>query len=563
MALHEDTILLAHVTTDALERPENFIFSISNEEVPSNYSEVLSSPHRSEWQEAIRKEYLSLIEKGVFGSPCPLPSDRKATGNKLVLKNKIDSSGKLERRKARLTAQGFSQVPGVDYGITATYAPVAHMDSLRLFLALVASYDLECIHVDFVTAFLNSDLDETLFLKVPPGFNECQDRIHVPSGHVLPLRKAIYGLKQSNHLWNANIVESLTQSVGFTQLQTDKSIFVRHQGSQIQMILLYVDDCAIAAESAEAVLQIYHQLNEDYECNNLGDLKWLLGFEITRHRATRTISILQSQFIKDMAERFDYPDICPHLTPADLRHPTSDFDSSTGLADAIDFPYRSLVGCLLWIFVISRPDIGPALLHLCRFQSSPGIKHWEALLWLLGYVLNTQSLPLRLGGISPPDLRLVGWSDANYSKEDDCKSTSGYIVSLGGLGSISWGSKRQTITALSSTESEYMALAAAARQILWLRMMLSELRVPPDPSGVPTIIFCDNSATISLTKHDVAFNRTKHIHVRFHFLRDHVRLNEIQIKKVPSMDNRADQMTKFTQPLPLFETQRAVNLGVK
>jgi hypothetical protein len=101
----------------------------------------------------------------------------------------------------------------------------------------------------------------------------------------------------------------------------------------------------------------------------------------------------------------------------------------------------------------------------------------------------------------------------------------------------------------------------ATKKILWVRMLLEELSIPPDPSGAPTIIFCDNSAAIQLSKHDVAFNRTQHIHIRHHFLRDHVLLRHIEIRKVHTSENRADQMTKFSQPISLFVAQREINLG--
>jgi len=558
-------IFLAHVTTDAQDQPSSFIFSLPATPVPSNYDEVLSSQDRSQWQDAIRAEYLSLINIGVFGIPCPLSAGRKATGNKLVLRNKLDFTGQLERRKARLTAQGFSQIPGIDYGITATYAPVAHMNSLRVFLSLVAAFNLECIHVDFVTAFLNSDLEETLYLRPPPGFNDVQDRLHVPVGHVLPLKKAIYGLKQSNYLWNVNVVRTITQTAGFTQLVSDKSHFVRWINSSPQFILLYVDDCVIAADCSESLQLIYELLNSDYQCNNLGDVHWLLGFQISRDKAARTISINQTQFISDMVARFAPSGSPSHLTPADLRSSTTEADSAISPEDIHSMaavPYRSLIGCLLWVLVISRPDIGPSLLHLCRFQNTPGPKHWQALLWLLGYVSATRSLSLRLGGIPSSDLRLIAWTDANYSKIDDCKSTSGFIICFGGFGSICWLSKRQPLTALSSTEAEYLALAAATKKIIWLRMLLGELHVPPDPSGDPVVIFCDNSSTIQLSKHDVAFNRTQHINIRYHFLRDHVLLKEITVRKIHTSENRADQMTKFSQPVSLFTAQRAINLGL-
>jgi hypothetical protein len=192
-------------------------------------------------------------------------------------------------------------------------------------------------------------------------------------------------------------------------------------------------------------------------------------------------------------------------------------------------PFRSLIGCALWVYVVSRPDIGPALLHLCRFQNNPGRAHWDALLWLLGYLLDTRSLKLTLGGIDHTGFRLLCYCDSNYEKSGNCKSVSGYIITIGGFGSICWSSKQQTLTALSSTEAEYVALTPAVKQVLWLRMMLTELSIAANPHGVATIVYCDNSAAIAISKHDIAFGRTKHIDIRHHFIRDYILLRSIQV----------------------------------
>jgi hypothetical protein len=227
-----------------------------------------------------------------------------------------------------------------------------------------------------------------------------------------------------------------------------------------------------------------------------------------------------------------------------------------------NIPYRSLIGCLLWIYVVSRPDIGPHLLHLCKFQNNPGRRHWDAAVWLLGYLVSSKHLCLTIGGISSPQLRLLCFCDSNNEKTDYCKSTSAFIVTTGGIGTISWSSKYQETTALSSTEAEYVALTPAVKHVLWLRMMFSELGIKADPHGNPTIVYCDNSSTIKLTSHEVAHGRSKHINVRYHFIRDYILLREIQVLKIHTSENRADQMSKMTQPFSLFSAQRAINLGL-
>jgi hypothetical protein len=229
-----------------------------------------------------------------------------------------------------------------------------------------------------------------------------------------------------------------------------------------------------------------------------------------------------------------------------------------------DKPYRGLIGSLLWIGIISRPDIMVRLLRLAKFQSNPGPKHWNSLLHVLKYVASTRSITLNLGGIDPSALCLTAYSDSDYNKNDDCKSTSGYITTIGGLGSLSWNSKYQSVTALSSTESEYMALGVCTQEVLHLRSLIEPLGIASlDPNTnrlPPTKIFCDNSSAILLSSHEISHGRSKHINVRHHFIRDYIATADISISKVASADNRADMLTKY-QSTALFRRHRDLNLG--
>jgi hypothetical protein len=550
---------LTHVLLDVFHVPTTIVPSISNQPVPKSYDEAIDGPNSEEWKVAISNEYMSLVKNKCL-SVADLPENKRLLGTKLVLKNKTSADGALTIRKARLTMKGYSQVYGEDYD--ETYAPVAHMITIRLFFNLVAVMKMYVIHVDFVTAFLNSQLSEEIYISVPPGFNERQDLLYVPDGKVLRLNKAIYGLKQSNHLWSHFLSKAITEGLGFEQLKTDVSLYIKRVDGKLLMIIVYVDDCGIAATSQEEAIELYEKLKTIYACNNLGEMKWMLGIEFIRDYDSKLVKISQSKYIIDMMDKFkEYVTTKKYTMPADPKElPTDAMKPSTDeeLELMKNVPYRPLLGSLLWLMVVSRPDISYIIIQLAKYQSDPGILHWKMLLRVFHYVISTKDMYLTLGGIDVSEIKLIVYSDANYSKVDNCKSVSGYVTTIGGVGSLSWSSKLQPVTALSTTEAEYMALSSACQEALYLRSLLSEIGLVMND---PTVIYCDSTSAINLTKHDIEHGRSKHINTRFHFIRDQIMCNLIKVVKIPTIENRADMVSK-QQVLNLFVNQRKINLGI-
>ena len=202
-------------------------------------------------------------------------------------------------------------------------------------------------------------------------------------------------------------------------------------------------------------------------------------------------------------------------------------------------PYRSLVGCLNYLAVGTRPDISYVVGRLSSVLDCYRPEHWDAAIRVVRYLKGSRLLALQLGG--PNSIKLVGHSDSDYA---NCPSTSlsigGYCFSLGS-GAVSWASRKQKSVADSSCYAEYIALHEASHEVVFLRELLSTL-ISGDPS--PTVVYCDNDAAAILTEDHVWHARVKHIRVKYHYVRERVASKELVVKRVSSHDNVADILTK-------------------
>ena len=515
--------------------------------IPRSYTEAMSSPL---WREAVSRELDAHQQNGTWQF-VPLPPGRKAIGSKYVFKLKLNPDGSVERAKARLTAKGCSQVPGSDY--TDTFAPTLFYNTLRAVLAIVAAEDYELHHLDVETAFLNARVQEDLYMQVPEG-------VDAPANTVCKLHKALYGIKQAPHEWHAEIASTL-QQLGYTASTRDPCLFFkRSQTGRTLLFPLFVDDCFPACHTADLTEMCAdkQRLMRAYKIKDSGDASLLLGIRVTRDRQARTLRLDQEMYVTRLLSEYDMSECKPASTPEFLQGATEDggelapiasssstsSDSSltNGAPDAsLREWYGALVGALLYLALATRPDIAHAVNRLSRALVAPTDAHRVAALRVLRYLKATPALGITLGGRM--DSRpLVAFSDANWASKspDDARSTSGWLLKIGS-GPVCWASKKQSVTALSSTESEYIAAALAAREVVWLRDLLLGIGVA---STRATTLFCDNRAAKSLAESPNVGSRSKHINTRFHYLRECVQDGSIAIEWLPSEQQPADLFTK-------------------
>jgi hypothetical protein len=232
------------------------------------------------------------------------------------------------------------------------------------------------------------------------------------------------------------------------------------------------------------------------------------------------------------------------LLETDLYHYKSPATSKLGTAINFDLPikFAEIVGGLLYLSNGTRPDLSFAVHHLCRFMHKPETSHYQALLRLLLYLKGTFAHGITLGGPAAP---LRGFADADHKRNGDCRSTSGYIFLLN-QGPISWRSTTQRHPALSSCESEYVALSLATQEALWLRSLLQELNLLHDGTG--TTIYGDNKGSLKLAEHPYDHCRTKHINLHYHFIKSYLNSNDIDLHYCPTQSNIADLFTKALEP---------------
>lgn len=488
--------------------------------LPQTYQEAMESPQKEEWSEAIKEELMALEENETWSKV--ENSGQRTLTTKWVFAIKKDENGQVSRYKARLCARGFSQIKGVDY--EEIFSPTTRYDSIRIILSIAAKYNLEIQQFDVKTAFLNGYLEEEIYISIPEG-------LHINSKYVLRLHKSLYGLKQASRCWNKRFTDFL-KKYGFIQCQADSCIYVGIFKQVKVILILYVDDALIVSESKLIIKEIIDCLKQEFKIKEL-NLTYFVGMEIKR--LNDCICICQSDYIRQVIQKFSMCNANAVSTPADVNVVISkNEDESTS-----NFPYREAIGSLLFLCSVSRPDICFAVNVLSRYVNNPSQQHVNAIKRVIRYLIDTKDYFIKYGESND----LIGYSDSDFASDVDTrKSTTGYIFQMNG-GPITWCSQKQKTIALSTTEAEFVAACESAKEILWLKQLLSELG-----ENYNCITLCvDNQSAIKLINNPSYHKRTKHIDVKYNFIREKVELGLIKVEYVPSNEQLADILTK---PLP-------------
>ena len=497
----------------------------------------MGSSDADKWQEAMCTEILAILGNETY-EIVDLPAGAKAIGSGWVFKVKRKADCTVERYKARLVAKGYSQRPGIDY--SEIFAPTFRPAALRLIIALAGIEGMELRSVDISSAFTNGDLEEEIYMMQPEGFHQGGPN------KVCKLKKSLYGLKQSARQWNKKLHSELA-NLGFTRLQSDRSIYLYARGELKIILPVYIDDLTFASKDTALIDKAVEDLSKVFKLRDLGETRFLLGIEITRDRKKRTISLSQHQYVVDLLERYGMQDCNPVGTPLPPGIKLSKKmapQNAEEIAFMREVPYLSAIGSLQYLATMTRPDIQYAVSYLARFNHNPGPQHWAALKHLLRYLQGSKDFKLVYTG-SDSALPFSTFSDASHGDcVDSGRSTGAYLAMIGG-GAVGWSSKLQTVVALSSTEAEYMAAVEAGKEIMWMRNILGEFGYAV--SG-PSSLGIDNLSAISVSKNPEHFGRMKHLDLRFFWLRDAVDSGVVAPFHVPGTEQPADALTK---PLPL------------
>ena len=494
---------------------------------PRSVTEAMSSNEREKWSEAMDKEMNSIQSNKVW-ELVELPEGKKPIGCKWVYKIRKGADGEIDRYKARLVAKGFSQQHGFDYD--ETFSPVARFESLRLLLALAVQSGLTVHQMDVTTAFLNGTLKEEVYMQQPEGYIE-----KGKENLVCKLNHSLYGLKQAPRCWNS-VLDQKLKEIGFVQTVSDPCIYKAVSEDDF-IIGIYVDDILLAGKSQERMKEVKSILSKMFEVKDLGELNYFLGVKVVQNHKDGTIWIGQPTFTESVLKKSGMDNCKSLTTPVDTGIKLVNGSEDSEYVDKIE--YQSIVGSLLYLSMRTRPDITYAVSVAARFCSNPTIQHLTAVKRILRYLRGTTHYGLLYERSDSKEL--IGYSDADWGGDkNDCKSTSGFVFQIGGT-AITWQSKKQTCVALSTAEAEYVALAGAAQEAVWLKHLYQELAHSPDK---PVLIKEDNQSAIAISKNPQYHGRVKHIDIKYHFIREQVCNRNVELEYCPTSAMIADMLTK-------------------
>ena len=524
---------------------------------PKNYKEAVASEFADWWNDAIMEEIRNLENFGTW-EWVPRPRDRHLIDSCWSFRVKANQKGEVDRMKARLCARGFREIWGQDY--VETHAPVTCLTSWRACLAQAAKHRRHVDIFDIKSAYLMADVKEDIYMSVPDGV------VPPRPGLVMKLRRSLYGLKQAGRYFN-QLLSSKLKAMGLRQSKADPCLFLKGQGADLMTLNVHVDDCCVTYSNERQYRDFRCRLEKEFQISKSDDSNTFLGMVIERLGERGPIYIHQRPYITDILARFKHTDCKvastaaePGLKLSKAQMPTTDAAKSAMKGT----PYKQLVGALLYLANCTRPDIAQAVSSCARFAGNPGPVHWKALKHVLRYLKGTQGLGIVFGkrfaeGIPHNDVH--GYVDGDWGGDpDDRRSTTGFVyMSFGGP--ICWRSKKQASTALSSCESEYMAASEAAKEAIWLTRLYQEDLGIADVSletkgdlteseyegAKPLTVFEDNVGCINMSKNPVMHRASKHIEIRYHFVRERVRDGSLKLVFIPSSENVADILTKPTR----------------
>ncbi|KAG9446382.1 hypothetical protein H6P81_012510 [Aristolochia fimbriata] len=412
-----------------------------------------------------------------------------------IFKNKTDESGNITRNKARLVAQGYTQVEGVDFD--ETFAPVARLESIRLLISVASVLQLKLHQMDVKSEFLNGYLSEEVYVEQPKGFSDPK----YPD-HVYRLSKALYGLKQAPRAWYEWLSKFLC-STGFIRGGVDKTLFIKKKEQELTIAQIYVDDIIFGSTSEHEVKRFVRDMQGEFEMSMMGELAYFLGFQVKQKEDG--IFISQKKNAKNLVKKFDLEGSKAMRTPmSTTAYVTKDEEEIP--ADAT--MYRSMIGSLQYL-TASRPDISYSVGVCARYQSAPRESHVKLARRILRYVKGTVNWGLWFSRDS--NTILAGYSDADWAGNvDDRKSTSGGCFYL------------------------------SNNLLIWMSQMLADYGI----SSGALIVYCDNTSAINISKNLVQYSRTKHIDIRHHFIRDLVEDGKVMLNHISTDKQLADIFTK-------------------
>ena len=533
--LHEESVEIAHEF--------GFLVFDPNDK-PRTRKEMLRSTFRDEFLEAEKKE-LNMFEELDLYEEVDRPADAAVLPSKWVYVAKRQRDDSLKLAKARTVARGDKQVPFRDYD--ETHSPTITKTTLRWLIAVSELKGWDRAQADYKSAYLQGEpLDRDVFMEFPEG--------HERPGKVMRLKRAIYGMKQAGRFWYRRLRNQLV-AMGFQQSKADPCLFSKifDDGSMV-LLAIYVDDTLFVGDRV-AIERAYAEMANIFLIGELEPLEYLLGIEFERTPAGTFMH--QRKYIRNMLATFKGY-YSTHAASIPMKYngvitktrDKGDDDYKAGPDDLVDrHTYLSILGSISHATTTTLPQLSVALSILSGFANQPAVKHWEILVRILQYLHSHPNLGIlyRRDGNQSPET----FADASFACHEEYRSQLGYGITLAG-GLIDWKSQKTTITAQLAPEAEYMAISEAARAVQSLVNIyesIDHLSFGISLS-LPLQFWEDNEGVLAMCVSDVYTKRSKHIGIRYHFIRDLVNNGTIIIQQIAGAEQPADMLTK---PLANFK----------
>lgn len=517
----------SEMVTDDSENYACISKAIEEEDYPRTAAEAMNREDGDQWKSAMDDEMNSLKENNTW-ILVDRPANCKTLNAKWIFVKKKNLAGETIRYKARFVAKGCAQKYGIDFN--ETYAPVIRYSSIRYLMALAVKNDLKIDQMDVTTAYLHGELEEEIYIEQPEGYNDQTNR-------VCQLKKSLYGLKQAGRQWNIKL-DSTLKSFGLNKSKLDPCIYYNEDSSLI--VAIYVDDLLIFWRCNSKLIRLKDALNKAFKMKDMGKAKVCLNININQSKGK--IELDQTSYIQKVLQRFNMENCNAISTPSDTNQKLSINMNDDDCADKENIksiPYQEAVGSLLYLAQCTRPDIAFAVNDVSRFNSNYRLVHWKAVKRIMRYLKGTIDYKLIYEKGNNNDLH--GYCDSDWASDiDKRRSCTGYLFKMSG-GAITWSSKRQPTIALSTTEAEYMAMTSAIQESIWLKQLSSEI---DHRSSNAITLYCDNQGAINLAESDAFRPRTKHIDIKYHFVRKNIEDKIVNVKYISTDKMIADNLTK-------------------
>ena len=504
---------------------------------PANTKEARDAYDAAEFLEAEQDELKSIYEHNTWELVLKKPG-MNILGNRFVYHRKRDESGKVIRRKARLVVQGFKMRPDIDF--KETFSATVRTTAIRIIFAITAYYDLELLHGDIKTFFLYGRLKEDVYMHQVKGYEEAGPE------YVCKVNQALYGTKQAAREANETLVKDLIE-VGFKQCINDYLVFIIREDEEAMIMGVHVDDFVAGSTSIEFQNKIMDKIQKKYKMVLKQNPTMILGCQVDRDRVKGTIKIHQQSHVEKTLTMMNMADCKPVDSPMVPGLTLPEPSAVTMTDDDKELPFQRGVGLLIWL-LITRIDIAFAVGVLCRYMAKYNDYLFKLMKRVLRYLKGTSDFGLEYKRAADKAkfslvnvMILIMLCDAdNASRIHDSRSTTSWFAMLMN-GIICFKSSVQRTIALSTVESEFVALKDACQEIEWLRALIQEMGITVKG---PTVVKQDNQSTIKLAVNPVMHVKTKHFRVAQHYVRQLIKDNVITLEYMPTEDMLADILNK-------------------